>query len=482
MSGDTTLPVGACYLWSAGLIALHAVSDGLIAGAYLSVPITLFVFLRKRRDLPFSWTFGMFGLFIVATAAMHFSSMWTIWRPDFWIAGWIKAFTAGISVVTAVAMYPLIPRALTLPSHAAMDKSIRGEDLLRLVVEATPNAMIVFAHDGRIRLINAQVERLFGFSRDEILGQTVETLLPPRFRAAHPAARVEDLLAPPAASLGVGRYLFGLCKDGSEVPLEIGLNAMTTHEGEYVLASIVDITERKAAEELRLINVAIHQELETFCYSISHDLRAPVRAIAGFSEVIELAYGATLDVEGRRLLAVVRSESTRMGELIDALLEFSALNRKSIERNVVDMTTLVKQVCEEQLPPALADKASFDVASLPPARGDRVLLRQVWENLISNALKYSGERVAPRLRVTGRFEGNSTVYTVEDNGVGFDMKYYDKLFGVFQRLHHADEFPGTGVGLAIVQRVITRHGGRVWASAVLHEGASFSFSLPMGDL
>jgi PAS domain S-box-containing protein len=481
MNGESGLPSGACYLWNAGLVAFHMLSDGLIASAYFSVPIALFISLRKHRNRPFSWTFGVFGLFIVATGATHVIAMWTIWRPDFWFEAWTKAFTAGISVITAIAIYPLIPGWLTLPSRADMDRTIRGEDLLRLVVEAAPNAMIVLAQDGRIRLINAQVERLFGFSRGELLGQTVEMLLPARFHGAHPAVRVEDLLTPPGPSLGIGRDLFGLCKNGSEVPLEIGLNAMTTHDGEFVLASIVDITERIAAEKLRLVNVAVHQELETFCYSISHDLRAPVRAVAGYSEVIEKAYGATRDDEGRRLLAIVRSESIRMGDLIDALLEFSALNRKSIDRNVIDMTTLVKQVCEEQLPPALAEKTLLNVEALPAARGDRVLLRQVWENLISNALKYSGERDAPLLRVSGRYEGNSTIYTIEDNGVGFDMKYYDKLFGVFQRLHHADEFPGTGVGLAIVQRVITRHGGRVWASAVLHKGASFSFSLPMGD-
>jgi light-regulated signal transduction histidine kinase (bacteriophytochrome) len=222
---------------------------------------------------------------------------------------------------------------------------------------------------------------------------------------------------------------------------------------------------------------AANKELESFSYSVSHDLRAPLRAVDGYARMLEEDYAERLDGEGRRLLSVVRQSSQRMGRLIDDLLAFSRLGRQQPARQALDMRQLVGEVVDELRNGATA---AVELGELPRARADRALIRQVWANLVGNALKYSGRRPDARVEIGGRAEGGENVYWVRDNGVGFDMRYADKLFGVFQRLHRADEFDGTGVGLAIVQRVVSRHGGRVWAEGKLGEGACFHFSLPQG--
>ena len=228
--------------------------------------------------------------------------------------------------------------------------------------------------------------------------------------------------------------------------------------------------ERRVSERTRDLEHA-NKELASFSYSVSHDLRSPLRAVDGYARMLEEDYGERLDDEGRRLLGVVRDSSRRMGQLIDDLLNFARLGRQVPAKQALDMTALAREVAEEA-------GRGVEVASLPPCEGDRGLLRQVWANLIGNAVKYSSKRADARVEVGGRREAGENVYWVRDNGAGFDMRYAAKLFGVFQRLHGDHEFPGTGVGLAIVERVITRHGGRVWAEGRPEEGACFYFSLP----
>jgi signal transduction histidine kinase len=220
---------------------------------------------------------------------------------------------------------------------------------------------------------------------------------------------------------------------------------------------------------------AANKELESFSYSVSHDLRAPLRAVDGYARMLEEDYGAQLDDEGRRLLGTVRGNSARMGQLIDDLLAFSRLGRQAPAKHAVDMTALAREVVDE----LRADSpAAVALQQLPAAYADRTLIRQVWTNLVGNAFKYSAKRTEARIEIGGRAEQAENTYWVRDNGAGFDMRYVAKLFGVFQRLHRDDEFPGTGVGLAIVQRVVTRHGGRAWAEGRPGEGACFYFSLP----
>jgi len=222
---------------------------------------------------------------------------------------------------------------------------------------------------------------------------------------------------------------------------------------------------------------ASNQELESFSYSISHDLRAPLRAVNGYARILEEDYGDLLDDEGRRLLEVVQDNAKKMGILIDDLLAFSRLGRKEINRSQVNMTALVQDALGE-LNTDPGFRAVVKIEKLLPAMADRPLMKQVWVNLLSNAIKYSSTHAAPRITISSYAKDGELYYSIADNGVGFDMQYVHKLFGVFQRLHSADEFEGTGVGLALVQRIITKQGGRIWAQAEEGKGATFTFCLP----
>ena len=250
---------------------------------------------------------------------------------------------------------------------------------------------------------------------------------------------------------------------------------------------------KRAESELRQLNQELEQrvasrtaaleqaikEQEAFSYTVSHDLRAPLRAIAGFSHILKDEYDSILSDEGRRYTETIAGNAVRMGQLISDILDFSRMSRREIAAVPVDMTELAREVYEEVRGGAPAERAIvLHMACLPPVRGDRAMLRQVWVNVIANAVKYTGPRVEAVIAVGSSTAGGENTYWVKDNGVGFDMRYADKLFGVFQRLHTAEEFEGTGIGLAIVKRIVTRHGGRVWAESKLGEGTALYFTLP----
>lgn len=228
-------------------------------------------------------------------------------------------------------------------------------------------------------------------------------------------------------------------------------------------------------EELRKAN----EELEAFSYSVSHDLRAPLRAISGFTTILEEDYGLKLDEEALRIMGIIRSNSQQMGLLIDDLLQFSRTSRKELIKTNVDMEKLVREVWEDLSGVPAGPKPEFHLDPLPSAKVDLNSMRQVWVNLISNAIKYSSKNATPSISVGGQEDNGTLVYWIRDNGIGFDMKYYDKLFKVFQRLHSMNEFEGTGVGLALADKIVTKHDGRIWAVGIPGHGATFYFSIPL---
>jgi light-regulated signal transduction histidine kinase (bacteriophytochrome) len=262
----------------------------------------------------------------------------------------------------------------------------------------------------------------------------------------------------------------------------------------HILSITRDITERKhAKDELSKLNDELEQrvkertaqiedannELQSFAYSVSHDLRAPLRAIDGFSKFVIEDYATKLDPEGKRLLGLVRSNTQRMDKLITDILALSRVTRSEFKVSKIDMNKLAFSMFNEAVAPENQNKLSFIINTLPDAYADPVYIKQVWINLISNAIKFSSHNRQPEINIGGYTEKESNIYYVRDNGVGFNPEYANKLFGVFQRLHKVEDFEGTGVGLAIVQRVIHRHGGKVWAEGREGKGATFYFSLPV---
>jgi PAS domain S-box-containing protein len=362
---------------------------------------------------------------------------------------------------------------------------------LASIVRFADEAIIGKTTDGIITSWNPGAERLFGYSAEEAIDNSIQILVP--------GDRVNeevDILDKVRRGESVTQLeTIRKRKDGKLLHVSVTVSPIKDSKGRIVGASMIvrDVTEqRRAEEEIRRLNEelehrvdertsqlqAANKELEAFSYSVSHDLRAPLRHISGFAEMLETSAGARLDEEALRLLKTITDSAKKMGKLIDDLLAFSRWNRVELRKESVDLADLAAAVRHDLQPDAVGRDIQWVSGTLPRVIGDPALLRQVFYNLISNALKYTRPRPQAVIEISCQDTDSETVCSVRDNGVGFDMRYVDKLFGVFQRLHRASEFEGTGVGLANVRRIIFRHGGRTWAESQAGNGATFYFSLP----
>jgi PAS domain S-box-containing protein len=635
------MPHGYCYLWNPGLVWLHVISDLLIAAAYFTIPFTLLRFVRKRRDLPFSWMFVLFGVFIVACGATHVMEVWNLWHAQYWLAGGLKAVTAVASVGTAILLVRLVPQALQLPNlsdwaqaNVALESEIherreleidlrmsesrfreqaellhlthdaiivrnlrdeitywnhgaeelygwRAEEILgkmpqdllqtvypeaagdieaetrergswegelthrrrdgsvvtvssrwvlrrdmqgnptgilesnrdisakreaeesrrqseernhlneirfRLLIAAVKDyAIISLDPDGLVTSWNSGAERLKGYAAEEMMGQHVSRLYREQDIVR---GKLDNELRQAAAAGHVEEEGWRVRKDGSQFWAEVVTSALRDSNGELMGFVKIDrdITARRAAaKEIQALNReltqrvqelgSVNRELESFSYSVSHDLRAPLRHVDGFARILKEEHCSKMAPETMVYVDRILTAATRMGQLIDDLLNLAKIGRLELRRERAQIAGLVKQAIAELPVETQGRSIEWWVEPLPELNCDARLLKLIFTNLLSNAVKFTRKQANTVIEVGSRVRDGQPIIFVRDNGVGFDMQYADKLFGVFQRLHRQEDFEGTGVGLATVQRIVRRHGGEIWAESQLNAGTTFFFTL-----
>lgn len=378
----------------------------------------------------------------------------------------------------------MVDGSMVLASIIDITERKKAEERFRLVVESAPNAMLLVNADGIIALVNKQTEILFGYQREELVGNKLEILIPQRFSKKHPALRESFFRKPQTRSMGAGRDLFAQKKDGQEVQVEIGLNPIETLEGEMVLASIIDITERKQQELTlkRQVELEIkNKELEQFAYVASHDLQEPLRTVSNYMQVLEEDYADKLDDQAMKYFSSVKSATERMSMLIKALMNFSRLgiNRKLAN---TDCSKLVEEVLEDLQQIIKASQAEIYVSDLPVINIYPTEIRQVFQNLITNAIKFCVKDKKPKIWVHAIARNESWLFTVKDNGIGIAPNHFNRIFEIFQRLHTTDDFEGNGIGLANCKKIIEQHQGEIWVESEPGQGSSFFFTIPLLEL
>jgi PAS domain S-box-containing protein len=528
------MPHGHCYLWLPDLVLLHTISDSIIVLSYYSIPIGLTVLIRKRRDLSFDYMFALFAIFIFACGTTHVLQIWNIWHSDYYVEGIMKAVTAAASLLTAVILWPLLPKVISLPSPTQMaaatqllreeierrqqsehqlyvlnheleqrvadrtselqqskdalerevQQRIAIEQRLLEIFESTPNGLMVINSEGTIEKANTQAETIFGYDRGELAGMMIESLVPLKYRGHHVGDRQQYVQAPQKRAMGAGRDLFGQRKNGGEVPLEIGLNPISPQAGSEIIASVVDVSYRKRAEQqIRAKADALlrnNKELQQFAFIASHDLREPLRKVLAFSNLLTTGRYGSFDDKGNEFISYITDAANRMQDLLDSLLSYSRVTSKARPFKQVNLNTVIASVLDDmQL--AINDKsAKVECATLATLDADDVQLRQLFQNLLSNSLKYSHPDAAPLIKIVGEpAAADSYLITFTDNGIGFDQQYASQIFEVFKRLHGRGTYPGTGMGLAIVRKIVDRHGGRITAHGESGVGSRFEILLPL---
>jgi PAS domain S-box-containing protein len=368
-----------------------------------------------------------------------------------------------------------------------------SEQRMRGLLEAAPDAMVVVDDRGAIVEVSAQVEKMFGHARTDLVGRPVEILVPESFRERHTSHRGVYSSDPRTRAMGEGLELYALRRDGTQFPVEISLSPVPTDRGLLVMAAIRDITERKVVEtRIRRMNVELerrvhartaelersNEALKQFAYAASHDLQEPLRTMGNYAELVSRRYRGRIDDEADVFLGFVVDGAEWMHQLLQGLLEYARVDTRAAATSPKPMDRALEQALVN-LRAAIADTgARVDSGPLPVAPADDVQMVQLFQNLIGNAIKFRRPGVAPEVRVEVAERGSDWEFAVRDNGIGIDLRHAERIFAIFQRLHRRQEYPGAGVGLAICKKIVERHGGRIWVEAAPGIGCTFRFTLP----
>jgi PAS domain S-box-containing protein len=341
-------------------------------------------------------------------------------------------------------------------------------------VESTPNAMVLVNKEGLITLVNNQTEKLFGYERNELVGNKLDILLPEHFRRQQPDHRSTFFKKLQTCVMGAERALFAIKKDGSEIQVEIGLKPIETGKGYRVLVSIVDVTERKAQEAAQRKH---NKDLAQFAYIASHDLQEPLRTVSNYMKVFEEDYLPLLDDNARKYLHAVDNANRRMSLLVKSLLAFSRLGHNK-KLALVDCKLIVEDVLADLDSMIKASNTRVEVADLPQLNVYETEISQVFQNLIINAIKFQKKGVQPDIQIRSERIKDAWKFSVRDNGIGIAASHFERVFGIFQRLHTHEEYEGSGIGLANCKKIIQLHRGEIWIESTLGEGSTFYFTIP----
>lgn len=505
------MPHGHCYRWLPDVLWPNVIGDGFTVLAYFIIPFLLIMYVRKRPELEMRGIFLAFAAFIISCGVTHLLAIVSVWNPIYRAEGLAKVTTAIASMGTVGMLGYYFRDALKIPfpkQFRLVELKLKDEVIERqkaqiraehqrtqmeMLIKHTPAAVAMFDKDMRYLMASDRWYSDYGLDRNRrIIGRSHYEVFPEiegmdDWKVIHQKCLQGTTVRRDQEKFtranGDETYIRYEVRPWYDSDSEIGGIIMFTEVitekvlAEKALQELNQRLEEKVAERTQELEKA-NEELESFSYTVSHDLRSPLRSIQGFAEVLEKHHGQELKQEGGRWLGIIRESAERMDDLIADLLDYSRAGKSTLNIKELDMDNLVNDVWQEVLAGYADRQVTFEKGDLGTINSDETSIYQVWTNLLSNALKYSSNKEKISIEVGCTDKGDHIEYFVKDNGSGFDQAHADKLFIAFQRLHTDDEFEGTGIGLATTQRIIDRLGGTIWAQGVIEEGAKFYFTLP----